>query len=402
MDIALEKVQEFHTTDWDLSKFVLYARYKPAKKNVPVQTFVSRMRELQLKYRSDDTLRAIYEPPEPGDKFAYVVVEREQEFTLSGKRIQLLKGDKMEYLRTYQESQSGPNPLRIDKDYYLRGSIIGILARYIVYSPNFQPPAGKFDLTDKDQCTQADKYCVAKAGKYLETYSDEFTGKNHGMLKVIGAKKRSVFNQLSKIVRSDAAKKYGAYAQLLDEYNLDESVDDSYTKQMVENMITEAIAPPGSCDQFAAKFIAEWKTIGTIHVLRQTYNGTQGLGRAAVSFCDAGIAATKSELYNSVPRLIKIIMKYRKSFVSLVTDISTTVGSSADSVNNLTPDELESCRQVYDLRLKLRAYNHLRAETLCIMRLIDIERNAQTGLAMTPAALNMSKKVINVPEYLWS
>jgi DNA polymerase elongation subunit (family B) len=82
IDIAEDKIRKFYTMKMDPELFALSAKYKPNKKNIPVLSFVARMREMQKKYADEPILSALYEPPEAGDKFSYIVVKKDQRYTL--------------------------------------------------------------------------------------------------------------------------------------------------------------------------------------------------------------------------------------------------------------------------------------------------------------------------------
>ena len=71
----------------------------------------------------------------------------------------------MEFMRVYEASNDPSNnmePLVIDRDYYMKHSIIGILARFISYYPEYQPET-EYDLSTKKGYEDFDKYCVKKS-----------------------------------------------------------------------------------------------------------------------------------------------------------------------------------------------------------------------------------------------
>jgi DNA polymerase elongation subunit (family B) len=431
LELALNSVQKFHDKEWPIDKFVLFAKYKPAKKNVPVQTFVRRMCEMQAIYRHNDTLRALYAPPEPGDKFAYVIVERETEFTLSGKRIELKKGDKMEYLSVYNASQSGPNPLNIDVRYYLNSSILGILARFIVYCPDFQPHEGMFDLSDKEEYKKADQYCVKQAVKYLENYSNKVSGFDPSVLRAAGFARRKVYNRVNKAITSRIYSEYGQAADML-MLDFDPSGDESATRQIIKTIQSESVVNENdNMYVYAKSLISMWKnsedtstnepsasnpilalrpkkqSMYNIHTLSHIYRNSQtGITQSLLQFHKAVSDDIINELYRIVPNMVKTLSKYKKSIVNLITDINTDV-RDPDELNMelLNDDEASNIKRVQTLKNRLRAVNYLKTEITVITRVMEEERNISSGIC-TPGPISVAcvqhPPANLVPEYIWN
>jgi DNA polymerase elongation subunit (family B) len=432
IELAHDSVRKFHEKDWPLDKFVLFAKYKPAKKNVPVQTFVRRMCEAQVKYRHDDVLRALYTPPEPGDKFAYVIVERDTDFTLSGKHIKLKKGDKMEYLSVYNASQNGPNPLRIDERYYLNSSILGILARFIVYYPDFQPPHGKFDLNDKEGYKSADQYCVKQAIKYLEQYSNKISGYDPTLVRTMGLARKRVYNTVNKAITTRIYSEYGPAADML-MFDFDSTAEDSATKQIITAIQEEAIVAENmNMYNYAKELIKMWKkledtvpevttgqligpnqlpirpkkqSLYNIHTLRHVYRNNQnGLIQSILQFHKYISDDVINELYRIVPNMVKTLSKYKKSIVNVITDINTNIKSDDDLVDMelLSAEEVNNIKRIQALKVRLRAINYLKTEITVITRVIDEERHMTTGVDTPGRAIEIIQPVKLVPDYVWN
>ncbi len=431
LELALNSVQKFHDKEWPIDKFVLFAKYKPAKKNVPVQTFVRRMCEMQAIYRHNDTLRALYAPPEPGDKFAYVIVERETEFTLSGKRIELKKGDKMEYLSVYNASQNGPNPLNIDVRYYLNSSILGILARFIVYCPDFQPSEGMFDLSDKEEYKKADQYCVKQAVKYLEIHSNKISGFDPSALRATGLARRKVYNKVNKAVTTRIYSEYGQAADML-MLDFDPSGDESATRQIIKTIQNESVVNENdNMYVYAKSLISMWKnsedtstneasisnpilalrpkkqSIYNIHTLSHIYRNSQtGITQSLLQFHKAVSDDIINELYRIVPNMVKTLSKYKKSIVNIITDINTDV-SDPDEIQMelLNEEEADNIKRIQTLKNRLRAINYLKTEITVITRVMEEERNISTGIC-TPGQISSAyihhPPADLVPEYIWN
>ncbi|CAG8580846.1 9227_t:CDS:2, partial [Ambispora gerdemannii] len=130
-DVLEETVKDISQTD--LNEIIKTAVWRPDKNNKSVQRFISRMRDRHTREEAD-TKRLIkkgltpkpylYEIPEPGERFEYVVVEND----LSQK-----VGDKMEYPEVARCLGK-----KIDISYYLK-SVIGLCARFINYDDSYQP-----------------------------------------------------------------------------------------------------------------------------------------------------------------------------------------------------------------------------------------------------------------------
>src|SRR6266496_4104981 len=130
-DVLKETVRDISQTD--LNKIIKTAVWRPDKNNKSVQRFISRMRDRHTREEAD-AKRVIkkgltpdpylYQTPEPGERFEYVVVENN-----SSERV----GDKMEYPEVARRLSK-----KIDISYYLN-SVVGLCARFINYDEIFQP-----------------------------------------------------------------------------------------------------------------------------------------------------------------------------------------------------------------------------------------------------------------------
>jgi DNA polymerase elongation subunit (family B)/histone H3/H4 len=118
-----------------VNEFIQFGRYKPAKENKATLRFVERMRERFAQLSQVDPVAAGQcVPPEPGDKFPYVIVARDAEVSLSGHCVQFKVGDKMEY-----PSMVIGGGQRIDYNHYMNGALISVFARFVSCDPQFDP-----------------------------------------------------------------------------------------------------------------------------------------------------------------------------------------------------------------------------------------------------------------------
>lgn len=206
LDLVNEKIKHIYSKQWELKHFVMNSKFKPAKRNVPVHTFVNRMTMQHQKYATEGTkwhnpvLASLYAPPEAGDPFKYIVVKREQSYDLRGRKIVMKKGDVMEYAEVYEYSQKTNDPLEIDLNYYMKGAIIGLLARFITYRPEFQPTE---DVVDED------KFSVDKARKYIMNICDDLSGIDRDQLRVVGRSYQKITKEVEASIRNRIVEKYG-------------------------------------------------------------------------------------------------------------------------------------------------------------------------------------------------
>src|SRR3954453_6137134 len=130
-DVLKETINDI--SQIDLNGMVKTAVWKPDKNNKSVQRFISRMRDRHTCEEADAKRHIkksltpepyLYEIPEPGERFEYIVVEND-----SSQRV----GDKMEYPEVVRQLGK-----KIDISYYLK-TVVSLCARFINYDEIFQP-----------------------------------------------------------------------------------------------------------------------------------------------------------------------------------------------------------------------------------------------------------------------
>lgn len=257
MDIVKSMITNYYSCDVPASKYSLLGRYKPDKQNVPIHTFYKRMRQA-----IDDGLDpALYTPSEPGDKFRYVVCKKPLRWTLSGKKIEIKKGDQMEFMRVYDASQdpaNGIEPMVIDRDYYMKKSIVGILARFISYYPEYQPTE-VYDLETKKGYETFDKYCVKEASKYLESICDNITGVNKKENFRTGVDYRAIYKSARKHVMDIINENYGTViAYVLTSFDANDNVSDTIKSHIVD---VETNAKAVDFDNITVSMIMEYDSL---------------------------------------------------------------------------------------------------------------------------------------------
>ncbi len=171
IDIVQDVLRDavINLSQWEFKHFVLTASYKPNKDNKRVQSFVRRMRNRGEKI------------PEAGERFSYVMVKNlyddeipfDNMFDITGKRLAIKKGDKMEYADIAKKKN-----LQIDINEYISSSVIGLCARFI--------NQGSDDMSDED--------IQKKSKKLLETFINDIEN-NHVDLRKYGTTYRRAYKK---------------------------------------------------------------------------------------------------------------------------------------------------------------------------------------------------------------
>lgn len=422
MEIAKDKIRKIYETKWDTSKFVLSAKYKPGKKNVPVHTFVSRMKEMQQRFKDDPVMTALYEPPEPGDKFEFVIVKKDQRYSLQGSKIEIKKGDQMEFVRVYKASQNTPNPMEIDLDFYMESQFIGIFARFIAYHPDFQPPEGTYDPTDKEEYAEMDKFCVDKAFKYLQEFCYSITGYDKKALQKQGRDYRSVFTEVDKKLRYDLAAKCGSAGFVIHGIDLHDGDDMKGRSTKIVGQIVQIARETAGADNFGVEYVdhmVKYPGNVSLFTLRRIYNGDKGVNvaRARAAMCDKREQQVVERLYQLAPEVSKITYKYERGLINLIDDMRKAKDEDGnidltedeiDGVNDFADRELVVLKSVRDAFAELIAVNKIKLRVLDIVRAIEINRAKAIGGEFAPPmdpramARDEARKAVDIGEYSWT
>lgn len=374
--IAEEKVEEFYKSPLDPQLCCQTATYKPHKKNVPVLRFVERMRELQ-KSTNDIAMKALYEPPEPGDKFRYVIVKKPISFTQRGTRIELKKGDRMEYLRVFIASRESPNPMELDREYYADSAIIGLLARFICYHPRFQP-VQQLNPEDPEDYKLIDKISVDNASKYLTELCQKSAGQSRQDITKLGRHYQQIYRTANKVIRSDARERYGTNVDVLHSFDIADLPDTagSLTDKIINMISSEAHG--------IADHSNRWNSVETFVGYCQADNiSIYQLARIYVSAPDSivrkrtvWIAREKESALNELYRIAGIfgalLANYSKQVRTLIDDMrsvkseDTFVVESPErlaAVNTFSQDDLAIITRVTQVKKRLAGLIMLEKQT---------------------------------------
>ncbi len=451
MELAEARIRKYYSMDIDPAKFTLYGKYKPDKTNVPMHKFHKRMEENVARYAHDPMLAALYEPPEAGDKFQYIIAKKEQAYTTRGCKIELKKGDLMEYTRVYRTP--GTN-VEIDLDWYMKHMIVGLFARFIAYHERFQPPADQYDLTDKDQYTEYDKYCVNEASKYLNELCDSITGFDKRATAVTGAAYRSIYNTTHKTIRGAiplAARPLfdldihstdmPTTAYIINQIKADaaEYAAGSITAKQPVALPTAAIVNLDNLDNGAddvdigddkprARRIA--KTFGQQYVrsctpdmsafkISRALLGTKtslGTSRVQIRLCDEMEQQATNDLYTALKPVIGMLQTYEAGVIHLVESRKSQftaagyyepVDEEVASLTQFSDAETEAMRKVAEATRTMRSAYRIRAQTQDILNEIELEKARISNDIVEPAtdyrtyAAADAAKVQAIPDFRW-
>lgn len=422
IDIAEDKIRKFYKTKLDPALFALIARYKPNKKNIPVLSFVSRMREIQKKYANDAMLSALYEPPEAGDKFEYIIVKKDLRYTLQGSKIDIKKGDQMEFLRVYKASQNTPNPMEIDLNYYMKNSIVGLFARFIAYHPKFQPPAGMYNIEDKEQYGELDQYCVDNAAKYLEALCDQITGFNKNAIIQQGRDYRAIYTRANKKIRYDITSRYGGVGYIIHGLDVHNENDDARAQstRMIDQMKETAknLAGPADIGKTFLRNNANREDGLSIFKLRRLFNSDRELNisRQRVQMCDRKEQQIIERLYQIIPHAARIIYRYERGMIALIDDMRKVKfendimlgDEDLENLNGLTVEDYNTLKEVYSLWIDLIAAYKVRSTILDIVSAIELEKSKVVNEPVNPMINSRNVARIEslsaeiLPDYQWT
>jgi DNA polymerase elongation subunit (family B) len=196
---------------WNFDHFVKTDAWKPHKDNKPVHRFIGRMRA-RLALEVAENLRVtaaggtpkpyLYELPEPGERFSYVITKTGAAFDLHGRKSALKKGDRMEFAKAARELG-----LEVDVAFYMISYVVGLCARFINGEAAFQPPPSAA-LTEK----KADEMSQKAAKKTLEAFVKSLSNLDGDMLKRRGYAYRRAFGLAAAAAREALVERVGEAA----------------------------------------------------------------------------------------------------------------------------------------------------------------------------------------------
>jgi DNA polymerase elongation subunit (family B) len=176
-ELVLDAIEQVYNNKWDYKDFIATAVFRPSKQNPSVRRFVERMKERGKKVA-------------PNDRFNYVVVKKYPfKYDYRGRKTALSVGDRWEYPEYAEE-----NKLQIDLDHYMKGSVLGQLARLMSYHERFERMVDpRLPLEERE----IKIYGLAK--KWVEAHSKQYFSKYNQFGKVL----QSAFRQVKSTIESN-------------------------------------------------------------------------------------------------------------------------------------------------------------------------------------------------------
>lgn len=405
-DLAIEHIKKFYDSEHNVSEFVLTGKYKPDKKNVPIHTFVRRMNEMK-DMAKNPVEAALYEPPEPGDKFKYVIVARDARYNIRGNKLDIKKGDKMEYLRVYESSQNTDNPLTIDMNYYMKNAIVGLFARFIAYYKDFQPPEGMYDTSDKVQYHQMDVFCIDKASKFLDELCDGVTGYSKERQAEVGKKYKSIYRNTIKSVKSYVGEKYGEISDIIDKYSV--KCEDGHVQEVSE-FITQIKT---ACEADSDKLLLLFPPIipeGPPLMTRKRYNvGELSVLKQRLNYTLQSERVLLSSAFNALRSAIWVIYRYERNIILKIEDQKTQKDDQTAELDDedlsqivsFSDEDVAVLNKINEIKLKLTALYYMRKHTKKLEIMLDDKANTVTSEPIRPSVT--LTPIVNEPidDYEW-
>lgn len=395
---------------WNFEDFVQMATYKPDKANVPVQRFIARMRakhsleklEATRAMRAGESVKPYrYEIPDPGEKFKYVLVKTSATYDLKGRKINLRKGDRMEFA-----SAAAALNLEIDVATYMINYVVGICARFINGDDEFQPPSVA-NYSDK----QIDVFAQESAKKMLEKYVSRLSDIDPAMMRKRGYAYRRAYKAASTELRDLAADVSSGVAEVLhgdwlsydmfnlnEEYSVDEAVGsvwqsaDDFAKHVVDTESEQWCK--GVIDTLGIRpenLFAETKTRRDVSIVERTI---------ALTLTNIE-RETRAEITGLIPRLADIAARYGEGLTNFVAhkryaehiahedigvDQSLVVTDTAikpiECIDDSDIQALERLGELWDTALGLSV---VKRQTLDFKRYVASLKNKAIGHIPTPS-----------------
>lgn len=390
----MERVlRKFCTDDIPVEKFAQKAKYKPEKQNIPVKRFIERMKLMQERYHTDEKLAKVYALPDPGDKFTYIIAKKDTPFNIRGKKIELKKGDRMEFLRAYQHSRGTATPLEIDANWYMESSISGILARFIAGLPQFVPPEGKHDTDTKEGYKKMDEECIKAASAWIMNYCNNITGTDPKRETRYGADYRKRYNAAKKHLIGDAVARHGTAGDFY--YQIIEAVADESPElpplDMFVRKILELARNVESDAEFINEMIAEGSKPHDIWHRHVSPRNPTAMFTMLYRSCDHDDKELERRLYRVANRFAgsadDTITVLRTFIDAMVVHGRSEIDSGDINMINNWKDT-ESVDELFDVFCRLRANERIRRMIVSGRRIVECARNQAAGYSATPATTN--------------
>lgn len=361
IDIIHCKINKFYDTKWDLRHFILSAKYKkagvkedgtPKKGNQTVLPFIKRMVET-LEQQTDQLMVKAYELPEFGDRFKYVVVEKDQKYNIRGCKIALKKSDKMEFIDVFVENLIKSNPMKIDRDYYMKSILTGLFARFISYHPDFKSDT-LIDGSDKYEIKQAVKYITNYCKKWdIGSIDEQERSKRYKAIYRLTLKNTKLKNKNNLGTSSELINNL----KLLENFKSDDSTTNIilYLKHMAQNKAIEVTDV-----NYGKSYIAYLKennyNLLSIKKMFKSRSRTS-ITKLRNIFLDNCEVKLLESVIKDMPNILKIIEFYEKSINDIVKSMRT-INYKSDitmsdndikKISNFDMNDIELIKKIWNI-----------------------------------------------------
>jgi DNA polymerase elongation subunit (family B) len=179
LDIVKNTIQDLivNSQQWNFQDFIMSYAYKPHKQNIAVNKFIKRMQIILANMDDDDPMKEKYKIPEAGDRFNYVIVKRNVEYSMRGNLVKLGKSDIMEFVEVAADRE-------IDLEYYIERLILGICTRFVSGDPLFNSSVQDMD---DSQAEYDDKKTQGEAKSFLRKFIKSITNSDRTIDRARGA-----------------------------------------------------------------------------------------------------------------------------------------------------------------------------------------------------------------------
>ena len=142
----------YNSRNYNIEDFVATDQYKPDRNNVKVKSFVKRMEECGIAIQ-------------PYNRYKYIIAKKYPfVYDQRGRKQALKVGDMVEL---YEVAKN--EGLEINLDYYMDGSVNGMLTRFVANDPRFNTPSVAPDEFEDLAMSAAKKFIVELCAKYRVT-----------------------------------------------------------------------------------------------------------------------------------------------------------------------------------------------------------------------------------------
>jgi DNA polymerase elongation subunit (family B) len=360
-EIVKQQIKRIYNEEWPVNYFISRAKFKPEKRNIPVQRFVQRMKEAYEQYSDESKsiynpeLAALYLPPEPGDPFEYVVVEKEQQYDLRGRMIKLGKGDCYEYVGIYKhyntvslrsannlapnashrEEANIINPsMSIDLEHYVNGAMQGILARFVTYREEFATTEEEYNTMSE---READEKSMKRASSWVKKYCVKISKVDTGRKRTTGAALRSLFRAREKIdqtvLKRDLKSRYGDIGEFIGEVNIvqptpGDTIDYKENREIADRNVESLLSLADEKAKKIPKYVEEYvKNVhnGCINDPDHFYRiwkqwrpdkvgATESVFMKRMDACQKSLQENIKALKRQMPAYMSVIGKYDQKF----------------------------------------------------------------------------------------